>query len=194
MYAQDLVNPLAANQPAVTSISPAVGSAQGGTAVTINGGGFTGATAVSFGGTPATAFTVVSDGRITATSPQGLGKVDVTVAAPGGTSATSTADQFTYQMNLVVTTLVDKLDANYNPADLSLRDALALMNSNTGGGTPSPLPQASRRHDPSESRSLAIIDSVSIVNADPASITIDAGGGSGIFDVDDNDGSNTSNV
>jgi hypothetical protein len=40
--------------------------------------------------------TVNSDSQITATSPAGTGTVDVTVVVPGGTSATSAADQFTY--------------------------------------------------------------------------------------------------
>ena len=34
--------------------------------------------------------------QITVTSPSGSGQVDVTVVGPGGTSATSSADQFTY--------------------------------------------------------------------------------------------------
>ena len=43
------------------------------------------------------AFTVNSATSITATSPAGsAGTVDVTVTTPGGTSATSAADQFTY--------------------------------------------------------------------------------------------------
>ena len=196
VYAQALVvRPAVSQQPTVTSISPAVGSAQGGTAVTINGSGFTGATAVSFGGTPATAFTVVSDGQITATSPQGLGKVDVMVTTPGGTSAASTADQFTYQMNLVVTTLVDKLDANYDPNDLSLRDALALTNSNAGGeNTITFATGLSGGTIHLSFGELAIVDSVDIANTNAASITIDAGGGSRIFDINDGDSNNASNV
>ena len=58
--------------------------------------GFTGATAVDFGTTAATNVTVVSNTAITADSPAGTGVVDVTVTTPGGKSATSAADQFTY--------------------------------------------------------------------------------------------------
>ena len=65
--------------------------------MTITGTGFTGATAVDFGTTAATNVTVVSDTTITADSPAGTGTVDVTVTTPGGTSATSPADQFTYR-------------------------------------------------------------------------------------------------
>ena len=64
--------------------------------MTITGTGFTGTTAVNFGGTAGTSLNVVSDTQITVTSPSGSGQVDVTVVGPGGTSATSSADQFTY--------------------------------------------------------------------------------------------------
>ena len=72
------------------------GSAAGGDSVTITGSGFTGATDVGFGSVNAAAMTVDSDTQITATSPAGTGTVDVTVTTPAGTSATSSADQFTY--------------------------------------------------------------------------------------------------
>ncbi|MCE9563684.1 MAG: IPT/TIG domain-containing protein [Planctomycetes bacterium] len=82
--------------PTITSIDPAFGLVSGGTTVTITGTGFTGATAVNFGGRPAT-FTVVSDTTIIAQSPAApVGVVDVTVTIPGGTTATSPADLFTY--------------------------------------------------------------------------------------------------
>jgi len=83
--------------PTVTSVSPSTGPIAGGTSVTITGTGFTGATAVNFGATAATSFTVNSATSITATSPAGAaGTVDITVTTAGGTSATSAADQFTY--------------------------------------------------------------------------------------------------
>jgi hypothetical protein len=80
----------------VTDVSPASGSEAGGTTVTITGSGFTDAAAVDFGGTSATSMTVISDTQITATSPAGTGTVHVTVITPGGRSATSTADEFSY--------------------------------------------------------------------------------------------------
>ena len=67
----------------------------GGTLVTITGSGFTGATAVDFGTIAGDGLDVVSDTTITADSPAGTGTVDVTVTTPSGTSATSSADQFT---------------------------------------------------------------------------------------------------
>ena len=65
--------------------------------MTITGSDFAGASSVTFGGHQA-AFSVTAAGTIVATSPPGVapGTVDVVVTAPGGTSATSGADQFTY--------------------------------------------------------------------------------------------------
>ena len=82
--------------PAVHFVSPASGTAAGGTAVTITGTGLSGATSVSFGGVPASTFTVNSDTSITAVTPPGAGSVAVTVAAPGGVSPASTWGRFTY--------------------------------------------------------------------------------------------------
>jgi hypothetical protein len=84
--------------PTVTGVSPGSGPSTGGTPVTITGTGFTGATAVNFGSGNAATFSVANDTTITATAPPNakLGAVDITVTTPGGTSATSTADQFTF--------------------------------------------------------------------------------------------------
>ena len=90
--------------PIVASISPTFSTTIGGTSVTITGTGFTGATAVNFGTTAVTSFTIDSDTQITATSPAGsAGTVDITVMGPYGTSATSSADTFTYAENPTVT-------------------------------------------------------------------------------------------
>ena len=84
--------------PKVTGLSPTSGPAAGGTSVTITGTGFTGATAVDFGSTAATNMAVNAAGtKITAISPAGTGTVNVTVVTPGGTSAISSADQFSYK-------------------------------------------------------------------------------------------------
>ncbi len=82
--------------PVVTAVGPNTGSSSGGTSVTITGNNFTGATAVLFGGTAAANFTVSSATQITATVPAGFGVVDVSVLTGSGTSATSSADNFTY--------------------------------------------------------------------------------------------------
>ena len=81
----------------VLGVSPSLGSVAGGTTVMISGDDFTGATAVDFGSQSASSFTVNSDSQITAVAPAGTaGTVDVTVTTANGTSATSSADQFTY--------------------------------------------------------------------------------------------------
>ena len=82
--------------PMVIGVSPSSGPPAGGTTLTITGTGFTGATAVDFGATAASSFTVNSDTQITATDPAGSGTVDVTVVTPGGSSSTSSANQFAY--------------------------------------------------------------------------------------------------
>src|SRR5207245_849012 len=83
--------------PGWTSGSPAAGAAAGGQGDKMTGGGFPAASAVSFGGTAAASFVVNNDGSITAVSPaEAAGTVDVTVTTPGGTSATSANDQFTF--------------------------------------------------------------------------------------------------
>ena len=78
----------------VSGVFPPNGGA--GTPVTIRGSGFSGAVAVSFG-TVTTNFEVDGDSQILAWAPAGpSGLVDVTVIAPGGATAASVADQFTY--------------------------------------------------------------------------------------------------
>ena len=83
--------------PAVSDISPTYGPTTSGTSVVITGSNLTAASAVKFGSTNATTYTINSATQITASSPAGSpGTVDITVTTVGGTSATSSADQFTY--------------------------------------------------------------------------------------------------
>ncbi len=84
--------------PSVTGLDTTTDTTTGGATVNITGTGFTGASAVDFGTAPAQ-FSVNNDGSITATDPGGsVGTVDVTVVNGGETSATSSADQFTYTL------------------------------------------------------------------------------------------------
>ncbi|MNS21488.1 IPT/TIG domain protein [compost metagenome] len=100
---QPLSFTIAPTAPTVTSVSPAAGPSTGGANVIIKGTNFTGATVVTFGAT-ASSFVVDSATQITATSPAGgPGTVDITVTTPGGTSATSGADQYTYEPAPTVT-------------------------------------------------------------------------------------------
>jgi hypothetical protein len=82
--------------PTITRVNPASGPSPGGTSVTITGTGFLSGTTVKFGAVAAAQVTVSSPTSIIATSPAGSGAVDVTVSNANGTSATSTADKFTY--------------------------------------------------------------------------------------------------
>jgi hypothetical protein len=87
---------VAAAPPVVAGISPASGLVDGGTAVTITGSNLASATAVLFG-TVSASFTSNPDGTLTAIAPPSTpGSVDVTVVTASGTSATSSADTFTY--------------------------------------------------------------------------------------------------
>jgi IPT/TIG domain len=83
--------------PTVVSLSVTAGPTAGGTSIVITGTGFTGTTSITFGNAPATSFVVNSATSITAISPADTaGIVDVTVAATGGTSSTSSLVQFTF--------------------------------------------------------------------------------------------------
>jgi hypothetical protein len=80
--------------PTVASISPTSGPA--GTVVIVNGTGFAPGATVAFAAKPATKVVRVSNTQLKATAPAGSGAADVIVATPGGTSATSATDRFTY--------------------------------------------------------------------------------------------------
>jgi hypothetical protein len=85
--------------PTVTSLSVTTGPSSGGTSTVIHGTNFTNVTAVHFGtvAVPSANYTVNSATQITVSStPAGTGVVDVTVTTTVSTSATSSADQFTY--------------------------------------------------------------------------------------------------
>ena len=86
--------------PTVTGVSPNRGATAAGASVVITGtnfAGLTGATAVKFGANNAISYTVDSTTQITATAPSGsVGTVDITVTNPTATSATGSADRYTY--------------------------------------------------------------------------------------------------
>lgn len=83
--------------PAIYSVSPVSGPVTGGTVVTITGAGFLGTTSVTFGSIPAAFFSIINDGTITAVAPAGVaGLVDVRVSTTLGTSAPTSAGQFTF--------------------------------------------------------------------------------------------------
>ena len=92
--------------PVVTAVHPSSGAPTGGTPVLIGGENLLGATAIDFGTTAAPEMIVISNSEAVAVSPAGTGTVDVTVTTPGGTSATSAADDFTYAVATTTVTAV----------------------------------------------------------------------------------------
>jgi IPT/TIG domain len=93
-------------RPTVTSVSPTAGPTTGGNTVTINGTNFLSSASVSFGGTGSASITFVSATRLKAVAPpHAAGMVDVTVTTPGGTSAASAADHYSYDARPTVSSL-----------------------------------------------------------------------------------------
>ena len=83
--------------PVVTGLSVASGPVVGGSAVTITGRNLSQASSVLFGSNAATGLVRNSASSLSVVSPPGIaGTVDVRVVASGLTSATSTADRFTF--------------------------------------------------------------------------------------------------
>ena len=113
--------------------------------------------------------------------------MNVTVTSVGGTSATLTADQFTYlPANLVVTTAADTPATSYDPTNLSLRTALTLANIAPGATTISFDPKLDGDTLNLTLGELPITDSVTIQGPGSANLKINAGGLSRIFDINDN--------
>jgi hypothetical protein len=84
-------------RPTISSVSPKTGPRTGGTTVTITGTNFVIGATVKFGTIAAASVTVNSTTKITAKSPvHAAGAADISVTTPGGTSATSAADKFTF--------------------------------------------------------------------------------------------------
>ncbi len=81
----------------VLGLSPSEGPIAGGNSVVITGAGFTGASAVTFGGIAVTSFTVSNANQIIATAPaHAAGAVQVQVTTPGGSTADTAADDYSY--------------------------------------------------------------------------------------------------
>jgi hypothetical protein len=90
------VAPAPAPAPVITRISPAKGSHNGGTLVTITGRNFTGVTAIRIGGVLMRSVSCSSSTTCTAITPRGTGTKAIRVTAGGRTSALAAADRFTY--------------------------------------------------------------------------------------------------
>ena len=125
--------------PTVTGVSPTVGPVTGGTSVTITGTNLANATGVKFGSAAATTITSDTATQIVATSPaEAAGTVNVTVVTAGGTSATLSADQFSYVVAPVVTGVSSPASGAYAPGtpiliNVTFSESVLV---NTAGGTP----------------------------------------------------------
>lgn len=82
--------------PNVLGVSPSIGAAAGGTAVTVTVDSSAGVSAVAFGTTAATSVVIVDATTVTCVSPAGTGSVDVRVTNGSGQSGIVAADTFTY--------------------------------------------------------------------------------------------------
>jgi alpha-tubulin suppressor-like RCC1 family protein len=102
-------------KPVVTGLSPTAGPLAGATVVTISGEHLEEATAVHFGSKSATHYEQISSTTLKATSPAGEGTLDVTVTTPNGTSATGSADRFSYLPQPTLT--------GVNPSKIPVRGA-----------------------------------------------------------------------
>ena len=106
-------------------------------------------------------------------------------------------DMGAYEVNslsLVVNTLADTNSGNYDPNDLSLREAVALANANPGPDTISFDPSLNGGTIDLTNGELAITDSVTIQGPGASNLTIDAQRQSRIFEVDDGDNNTNINV
>lgn len=100
--------------PTVTGVSPSTGYVAGGGHVTLTGSGFDTAESVMFGGAAASIVEVASASEMVVAVPaaSGAGTVDVTVAGPGGTSTTGSADHYTYLLPPPTVTSVSPSSGN----------------------------------------------------------------------------------
>ena len=92
--------------PVLTGLSVTKGVLGGANVITVTGTGFIGVSKVYFGTTASTKVVTVSPTQLTVTVPAHVaGVVDVTVVDPYGTTATSSADQYTYEAVPTVTSI-----------------------------------------------------------------------------------------
>jgi IPT/TIG domain/Sortilin, neurotensin receptor 3, len=102
----EIMTPTTPSQPTVSSVSPNAGPTAGGNMVTINGTNFLSGATVNFGTTASATVTFVSATQLQAVAPaHASGTVDVTVTTPGGTSALSSADHYTYDAQPTVSSV-----------------------------------------------------------------------------------------
>jgi hypothetical protein len=95
-----------AGVPHVSIVAPKAGPTTGGRKVLVTGANFTGNTRVMFGSTAGRQVFVISSTQLTAFTPgHSAGVVHVRIATLGGTSASTTADRYTYLKRPTVTSV-----------------------------------------------------------------------------------------
>ena len=146
------------NPPTVSNVNPSKGPEAGGTLVTITGTNFNEATAVTFGSNNATSFEVISPTSITAVSPAGMGNPDISVTTSGGTSATISADKFSY----VPAPAVAKVSPDKGPE--AGGTSVTITGENLGEAT-------AVRFGSSSATSFEVISATSITAVSPAGTT-----------------------
>lgn len=100
----------------LSSVSPASGSASGGTGVTLTGVGLTGTTDVTFGGVAATSVNVINSTTVSAVTPAHvIGAVDVVITTPSG--STTDVSGYTYLTTVVGQSAFGGTIACLNPSN-----------------------------------------------------------------------------
>lgn len=119
-YVDDLVG--------VTGISPAIGSREGGTPVTITGEGFVAGVIVRFGEASAREVVVVSRTMVTAVTPPGQGgAVDVEVLHPTSGNSAALTDGFVYATVLPANTVIGASNTTFDNQDLLVEAGTVTM-------------------------------------------------------------------
>jgi hypothetical protein len=114
--------------PSISAVSPAFGPTAGGTTITITGTALTDTSSVTVRGNTATSVVVVNDTTVTAVTPPGsVGAANVQVTTPGGTTATSAADQFTYVPAPTVTSVSPASGSSIGGTTVTLPEITPLL-------------------------------------------------------------------
>jgi formylglycine-generating enzyme required for sulfatase activity len=113
--------------PTASSVSPRLGTAQGGATILIEGSGFYATPEVRFAGVPASSVTVISSTRLTAVTPPGVVGRAIPVSVTTASGSAIIAGAYTYA-DIVVPAWATLLEASPNATvvtDAPLREAIA---------------------------------------------------------------------
>lgn len=146
--------------PTVSSVTPDIGTVDGGTEVVISGSGFLTASNVRFGPSTEATFTVRNDSTITAVAPaHAAALVSVRVTNPAGTSTSHRGSWFSFREVTGPPPTVSSLSSHIGPA----AGGAAVTISGTGLGDVTQV-----RFGPSPAATFAVVDATTIVAVTPA--------------------------